>query len=196
LARKIDQTGGAMIRLGLNNPPGDFPGRGEIPVVKAIQPTSEEAAGGWLQLQQYIPDWKANPGIYIEKDPDRLLIVSLEHIDRDNWGFSLALGISDVISGAGSVDPSQMFHARCIWNQPYMHFDARGVMAPYSFDLCFGAAGVARFRELRSLVDQKGGREDHLLLRHCARDCFDKEAAASLHDFIARNYPWPMPADE
>ena len=114
--------------------------------VRIIAPSEAEAASGREKLQHCVSTWKAHPALFLTKYPDQILILSLQDVRTDAWGFRLILTVDEVLfSGKAPPDPMRL---ACVWNQPYMSFDQGLLHAPYSFSLYFYPQAVPRVREI------------------------------------------------
>ena len=86
-------------------------------------------------------------------------------------GFGLVLDVEECLSASEDERAQPTFTVGCVWNQPYMEFDERGVHAPYSFYLHFGAEGVARVRELWAALSPHFEGSEYQPIRQL-RGCF------------------------
>lgn len=104
-------------------------------VATVVHPSEAEAASGREKLQQCVSMWKANPALFLAKYPEQALILSLQDVLTDAWGFRLILTVDEALLTPGGKDSPDPMQLTCVWNQPYMSFHAGEVSAPYCFRL-------------------------------------------------------------
>lgn len=113
--------------------------------LRLVWPTEEQAADGLRRLRECEAAWKGVPALLTMK-PDLFAIVSFRETVTNEQGFRLVVDVEDPLLVPEAGKHQQSIDLSCVWNQPYLSFDASGVYAPYCFRLEFGHEAISRVR--------------------------------------------------
>ena len=151
-------------------PPAEQPPAVPVAQITIVKPTEEQRADGVRRLRECESVWKRTSGLLV-MDPGLAAIVRLREAFCDDIGFGLALDVEECLTAPESERTQPTFTVGCVWNQPYLEFDGRGVHAPYSFYLHFDAEGVARVRQLWAALSPHFEGSEYQPIRQL-RGCF------------------------